>query len=255
MKHPPQNILITGGSSGIGEALALHYASTGTHLCLTGRNADRLETVAETCRGQGAVVRVERLDVTDAQAMADLIQDLDSDESPLNLVIANAGISGGTAGGMETTTQAQKIFDVNVSGVLNTVHPAIEVMRPRKTGQIAIISSLAGFRGFPGAPAYSAGKAAVKAYDEALRGALRRDGIAVNVVCPGFVKSRITDANAFPMPFIMEGEKAARIIADGLQRNRTLIAFPWQMHLIMAFLAMLPAGLAGQVLGRLPEKG
>jgi len=113
-------------------------------------------------------------------------------------------------------------------------------MKQRGRGQIAIVSSLAGFRGMPSAPAYSASKAAVKVYGEALRGELHEDGIGVTVVCPGFVKSRITDRNEFHMPFLMEADDAARIILRGLERNRARICFPWPMHAAAWLLGALP---------------
>jgi len=248
------SILITGASSGLGEALALAAAGPGRHLWLTGRNDTRMNAVALECRSKGAEVTAMVLDVTDQGAMASFVEQAD-DIQQLDLVIANAGISGGTGGGGESDAQAREIFDINVSGVLNTIHPAMERMRPRRRGQIAVMSSLAAFRGFPGAPAYSASKASVKVYAEALRGALAGDGIGVSAICPGFVKSRMTAVNDFPMPFLMEADKAARIILDGLQKNRTVIAFPWPMYLAVSFLSILPPALTVRLLSRLPAKG
>lgn len=247
------SILITGASSGLGEALALAAAGPGRHLWLTGRNATRLNAVAQECRDKGADVTAAVLDVQDRGAMASFIEQADEIQ-PLDLVIANAGISGGTGGGGESDAQAREIFDVNVTGVMNTIHPAIDRMRPRRHGQVAVMSSLAALRGFPGAPAYSASKASVKTYAEALRGALAAEGIGVSAICPGFVKSRMTDVNEFPMPFLMDAEKAARVILKGLQQNRTVIAFPWPMYWMVSLLSVLPPGLAVRLLSRLPAK-
>ncbi len=247
------SILITGASSGLGEALAIAAAAPGTHLWLTGRNASRLDTVAEACREKGADVRAAVLDVTDQPAMNQFVDNADG-ERPLDLVIANAGISGGTGGGGESDVQAREIFDINLSGVLNTIHPAIDRMRPRRHGQIAVMSSLAALRGFPGAPAYSASKASVKVYAEALRGALAGDGIGVTAICPGFVKSRMTAVNDFPMPFLMDTDKAADIILRGLRQDRTVIAFPWPMYWAVSFLSLLPPSLAVRLLRQLPAK-
>ena len=116
------------------------------------------------------------------------------------------------------------------------------------------MSSLAAYRGFPGAPAYSASKAAVKIYAEALRGALSADGIKVTAICPGFVKSRMTAVNDFPMPFLMEADRAAEIMVRGLARGKTVIAFPWAMHVMVSLLSLLPPGLAVRLLTRLPAK-
>lgn len=247
------SILITGASSGLGEALSLEAAGPGRHLWLTGRNQSRLETIAERCRDKGAAVSGQQLDVQDAAAMATFVAKADT-AKPLDLVIANAGISGGTGGGGESDAQAREIFDINLSGVLNTIHPAIEHMRPRRHGQIAVMSSLAALRGFPGAPAYSASKAAVKVYAESLRGALSIDGIGVSAICPGFVKSRMTAVNEFPMPFLMDSDEAARIILAGLRKNKTVIAFPLPMYWAVSFLSLLPPALAVRLLSGLPAK-
>ncbi len=194
--------------------------------------------------------------MTERDAMEKWITERD-DIHPFDLVIANAGISGGTGGVMngEPIAQARAIFDVNLGGVLNTVGPILPRMIARKGGQIALIASLAAFRGFPGAPAYSASKGAVRFYGEALRGAIRKTGVKVNVVCPGFVKSRMTDANDFHMPFLMEADKAACIIAKGLQRNCSRIAFPLPTHFGSWLLSVLPDALAQHLLKKLPAKG
>lgn len=255
---PPATILITGASSGIGAALARCYAAPGRQLALHGRNAARLEAVAAACISAGATVRSIALDVTCAAPLAEWIGSVFSD-GPLDLVIANAGVSAGTGGGGEDADQARRIFAVNVDGTLNTALPAIQRMRgqsPRggRRGQIALMSSLAAFRGFPGAPAYCASKAAVRIWGEALRGGLQADGIAVSVICPGFVESPMTAVNDFPMPFLMPAERAARIIRRGLARDRARIAFPWPNYVAARLIAALPPAFADRFLVRLPKK-
>ncbi len=251
---PPRSILITGASSGIGEALACHYAESGVSLFLSGRNKERLAGVAAACEAQGATVYVSTVDVTDRDQMARWITDIDR-ETALDLVVANAGISGGTADGIESETQTRSIFAVNVDGVLNTVLPALKAMAARSAGQIAIVSSLAGFLQLPGAPAYSASKAAVRHFGEALRPSAARRGVGVTVICPGFVHSRITAANPFPMPFIMPADRAAKIIARGLEKNSTRVAFPWIMYAVVYTLGQLvPPPILRMLLSRLPEK-
>lgn len=251
----PHHILITGASSGIGAALALRYSAPGIVLVLSGRNAERLEDVAAACRAKGAVVQDRVIDVQDQSKMAAWIAEADQ-HYPLDLVIANAGISGGTAGVMhhEPMDQVRRIFDINLYGVLNTIEPVIPLMIARGRGQVAIISSLAGFRGWPGAPAYSASKGAVRFYGEALRGALRHTGVAVNVVCPGFIVSRMTDANQFSMPFLMDTDKAASIIVRGLSKNKGRIAFPWPTHAVSWLMSVLPDWLVQNILIQLPKK-
>lgn len=250
----PRGIFITGASSGIGEALALHYAATGVRLLLTGRDAGRLADVETRCRAKGAVVQTTTIDVTDGPAMAAWITARDA-EVPVDLVIANAGISAGTGGGVETEAQARAIFAVNLDGVLNSIHPLIPAMVARRRGQIALMSSLASFRGMPGAAAYCGSKAAVRIYGEALRGDLARHGVGVSVICPGFVVSRMTAVNKFPMPFLMDADRAARIIARGLAEEKGRVAFPFPTYAVSWLLGVLPSGLADTLLARAPRKG
>ncbi len=247
------SILITGASSGIGAALARGYAATGVTMFLSGRARDRLTTVAEACRLSGACVHDDAVDVTDKGAMANWIARCDN-AVPLDLVIANAGISAGTGGSGESDEQARRVFAVNVDGVMNTILPAMEHMHPRHHGQLAIMSSLAAFRGFPGAPAYCASKAAVRIWGEALRGWLAGDGIGVSVICPGFIKTPMSDGNPYPMPFLMEADAAARVIKKGLARNRARIAFPLPVYLVAHATATLPPGLTDRLFRRLPRK-
>lgn len=250
----PRCILITGASSGIGEALALDYAAPGRRLLLTGRDTARLEDVAAACRARGAEVVTATLDVTDRQGMADWLLARDG-ERPVDLAVANAGISAGTGQGEESDAQARAIFAVNLDGVLNTVQPLLPRFVARRRGQFALVSSLAGFRGFPGAPAYCASKAAVRIYGESLRGGLAASGVEVSVVCPGFVVSRMTAVNRFPMPFLMETGKAAALIRRGLERNRARIAFPWPTWAAVWLLSVLPPALTDPLLARAPRKG
>lgn len=249
----PKSILITGASSGLGAALANAYAGSGITLCLTGRSQARLDSVAASCREKGAVVHVSLIDVTDKEKLAVWIQEMDS-VSPIDLVIANAGISAGTGGGGETLEQASRIFTVNVEGVLNTIYPLIPHMITRRHGQIAVMGSLSAFRPLPGAPAYSASKAAVRFYGEALRGTLSKHGVGVTAICPGYIKTPMTAVNRFPMPFLMEVDKAARIIKQRLSRNPARVAFPFPLYALVWLLAALPPGWTDPLFARLPAK-
>ncbi|MDV7340619.1 SDR family NAD(P)-dependent oxidoreductase [Terasakiella sp. A23] len=249
MKH----ILITGASSGIGYSLALEYAKPDTKLSMTGRNQDRLIEIADLCRAQGALVEERVIDVMDRAAMTKWLLEIDETQ-PLDLIIANAGISGGSSGVENWEESTRDIFAINLAGTLNTILPMIPVMINRGRGQIALMSSLAGFRGLASSPAYSASKVAVKAYGEALRLRYRETGLQVNVICPGFVESRITAQNKFKMPFLMKGKKAAKIIKKGLAKNKAIITFPWPMALAIRLFALLPLGLVELLSKVMPSK-
>jgi len=250
----PRSILITGASSGIGAALAKAYAAPGVRLALSGRDPARLGAVGALCRAAGAQVEEAVIDVTDRVAMEAWLTTLD-ERQPLDLVIANAGISAGTAAGWERPEQARAIFAVNLQGTLNTVLPLLAAMGKRASGQIALMSSLASFRGFPGAPAYCASKAAVRIWGEALRGDLWEAGIGVTVICPGYVVSPMTARNQFYMPLLVETDRAARIIKRGLASGRARIAFPWPIYVGVWLLGLLPPALSDPLLRRLPKKG
>ncbi len=250
MIENPRKILITGASSGIGAELAKQYANEGITLYLTARNELRLKEVKNTCTKKGAKVHTKILDIKDKPSVTKWISSI----KEIDLIIANAGISAGTGGGGESVEQVENIFQTNIDGVINTVHPAIDTMKKHKKGQIAIISSLAGYRGLPSSPAYSASKAAVKVYGESLRGVLQKEGISLSVVTPGYIKTPMTDVNDFPMPFIVDVEKAASIIIRKLKKNTSRIAFPFPLYFVVWLMSCLPPFITDPIFARLPEK-
>lgn len=246
-------ILITGASSGLGAALAQAYAEAGNTLLLLGRDELRLSEVAAACHTKGAAVETKIVDVCDRDAMRDHI--ISSDEkAPIDLVIANAGISAGTGGTQEDASQVERIFAVNVGGVLNTVQPIIPRMMARGRGQIVIMSSLAGIRALPSAPAYSASKAAVRYYGEALRGALKRHGVHVSVICPGYIITPMTSVNDFYMPGLMSAEVAAMRIKRAVMHRKGRVAFPKRLYFPLWLLSCLSPKLTDFVFSRLPAK-
>lgn len=237
-------VVITGASSGIGRALALHYAKAGVVLGLAGRDPERLEDVCRACTARGAKVVSGLFDIRDRQAVSDWLLALD-DAGPVTLLVANAGIAGGTQqdGGREDAAPAAAQIEVNLQGVLNTVHPLLPRMAARGRGQIALMSSIAALVPLPDSIAYGASKAAVLYYGRALRQNLAGTGLRISVICPGFVTSPMSARYSGWKPLEMSAERAAAIVARGLRRNRPVIAFPRSLALAARIGAVLPEGL------------
>lgn len=290
------NVLITGATSGIGHALAIHYAKNGArNVFICGRDKQRLYETKIECEKSGAKVWAEIVDVTNRSQTREWIENCEK-LADINLVIANAGVATVT----ETEDAVYNTFKTNIYGVVNTVMPTIDIYKKRTekffakgnssldqfiqkmkhsrkaffvnpfskrhlgnigcelfksdNKTIAIVSSIAGYHGLPSCPSYSASKACVKAWGEGLRGSLKQYGINVSVICPGFVKSRITDQNTCPMPFFMNAEKAAAIIASRIEKNVGLISFPWQLRFTSWLVSILPNRISEIIYNRLPEK-
>lgn len=256
-RNVANGVLITGASSGIGRALALECARRGArHLFLCARNEERLDAVAEECRALGADARATVLDVADEEGVRRWVEECEA-AAPIEVAFANAGV----ATGAEAERNVRRTFATNVGGCLNVALAALACFRARRGGdesrirrQIVLTASIAGYAPLASCPSYSASKAAVKTWGLANRRALSREGICMNVVCPGFVRSRITDMNTCPMPFFMEADRAARIILDRVDRNVGLITFPWPMRLASWLLSVCPWPLAERISSMLPGK-
>lgn len=224
---PPTAILITGASSGLGAALAAGYARPGVTLALTGRDAARLEATAVACRGRGALVHARTLDLRQSGPVGDWVAAMD-DAGPLDLVVAAAGLSGGPQPGevTEGVASATGQIGANLLGVVHVIEPILPRMLARGRGHVAVVSSVAGYRGLPYSPAYSASKAAVRVYGDAIRAAVRPHGVDCSVVVPGFFDSPMTDRFMGDKPFMMSLDTAAGIVRRGLDRRQARIVFP-----------------------------
>lgn len=244
-----ERILITGATGGIGQALAMHYAAPGITLILHGRDRARLESLAHACVARGASVEPMAFDLGSSAALeawqAQLLR-----LAPLDLVLVNAGTTsniGDQAEGESWPTIARTV-DVNLYAAMATVAGVLPPMRERGTGQIALVSSLSAWYGLPRTPSYCAAKAGLKAYGESLRGWLAAEGIAVNVILPGFVATAMSERFPGPRPFMLSPQRAARRIARGLHRNHARISFPLPLSLAMWGLAVLPSRLSQRLL-------
>lgn len=237
----PQTILITGATGGIGSALAKRYAAHNTTLILTGRHVERLAHVASWCRERGATVVTHAFDIGDLCVLKEWLDELLRNYT-IDLVIANAGISAGVNqhGELEQLENTNQLLKVNLLSVINLIYPVIAQMQARKKGQIALMSSLAAFRGLPQSPAYCASKAALRIYGESLRPLLRKHGIHVAVICPGFVQTAMSDKVSGPKPYLMSADQAAKIIEQQLQKKKSEITFPKPLKYTIKLLSFLP---------------
>ena len=231
-------VFITGASSGIGAALAAHYAARGAQLGLVARREEVLAEVARTLPGSPACYLA---DVADAQAMQDAARDFMARFGVPDIVIANAGVSVGTlTEHAEDIEVFGRVMQTNVVGLAATFHPFVAPMREARRGRLAGIASVAGMRGIPGAGAYSASKAAAITYLEALRIELRSSGVKVVTVCPGYVATPMTANNPYRMPFILPAAVAARRIARVIDAGRGYAVVPWPMALVARAMKLLP---------------
>lgn len=237
----PRVILITGATGAIGQALALEYAHTGNTLILQGRQAAVLDSLAQQCTQRGALVVTRVVDLTDHQAWQTCLAQLLA-QWPVELCILNAGLNTevGPHGEAEPWPAVEALLDVNLKSVMLTVHALLPGMRQRGSGQIAIMSSLAAWFGLPDTPTYSATKAALKTYGESLRGWLAGDGIAVNVIMPGYIRSDMCDRMPGPKPFLLQPAQAAGRIRRALAADCPRITFPFPLNWGTRLLAWLP---------------
>jgi short-subunit dehydrogenase len=245
-------IFITGASSGIGQALAEHYAKEGAIIGLAARRQDLLNTLQDSLTTE---TMTYALDVRDAEALAEAANDFISRFGAPDIVIANAGVSAGTLTENRDDIKTFKgVIDINLLGMVHTFQPFIESMKQAGKGSLVGIASVAGIRGLPGAGAYSASKAAVIAYLESLRVELSINGIHVTTIAPGYIKTPMTDINEYAMPFLMAPEVAAKKFAQAIAKKKRFIVIPWQMGWLARVMRFLPPWLWDTMMKHAPRK-
>jgi hypothetical protein len=236
------NVFVTGASSGIGEALARHYAGTGATLGLFARRRAELDRIAAALAP--ATVATYAGDVRDAAALAHAGADFIVRFGVPDIVIGNAGISHGVLTGEAVDMPVFKeVFDTNVQGLVQTFQPFLAAMTQARRGALVGVASVAGFRGLPGSGAYSASKAAAITYLESLRVEMHGSGVSVVTICPGFIATPMTSRNPYRMPFLLAPDKAARLIARAVERRRRFYVLPWQMAWVGRALRIMPRPL------------
>lgn len=245
-------VVISGASGGLGLALARHYLERGAIVAAFARRRELLQVLAAKFPDQ---VYCYALDVRDAPAVQDAANDFIARAGCPNVVIANAGVSTGTLTEYtEDLDGFQQVMDINVLGMVKTFQPFIAAMRATRQGTLVGIASVAGFRGLPGAGAYSASKAATISYLESLRVELRGNGVKVVTICPGYIETPMTALNPYPMPFMLEADEAARRIARAIEQQTAFAVIPWQMGLVGYALRLLPRWLYDRLFAKAPHK-
>lgn len=248
-------VFITGASSGIGQALAAHYAAQGWRLALVARRVQEMKAWAESQGLPQSQWAVYGADVADIDAIVQAGEQCIGEQGLPDVVIANAGISVGVdTGEREDLAAIAHTYAVNNVGLAATFHPFLRPMAQRGSGRLVGIASVAGIRGLPGHGAYCSSKAAVISYCETLRGELRGSGVKVVTICPGYVDTPLTRGNPYPMPFLMQPQDFARQAYRAIAAGVSYRVIPWPMGVIAKLLRVLPDALFDRALAGRPRK-
>jgi short-subunit dehydrogenase len=236
-------VFITGASSGLGEGLARHYARAGATIGLCARREALLEELARTVETAGARAVIHAVDVSDTAQMQEAAASFATASGGIDLVIANAGI------GIPSETLAGKsepiarLMRVNVIGVTNTIVPFVPLMVQQGSGTLVAVSSVAGHRGLPGRTAYSASKAAVITFMDALRLDLHGTNVHAMTLCPGFVHTPLTASLPGKLPFVITRDEAVKLMTGAIDRRAKTFTFPWQMRIMSALMKRAPEAI------------
>lgn len=240
------NIFITGGTSGIGLAVALEYLKRGDRVGVCGRSIEKFEPLK-----QYEKAHFYKADVTNRDEMEAAILDF-SGEGSLDIVLASAGLGFSKKTQIPNFERSRLIIDTNIHGVLNTFEAALKIMLPQKSGQLVAIASVAGFCGFPGVSAYSASKAAVMKLCEGYQVDLSSLGISTTCIAPGFVDTPLTQKNHHEMPFLVPSEKAGKFIIKAIDKKKKLYTFPWFFGTVLRFFSILPRPIYLKIMKFIP---
>jgi short-subunit dehydrogenase len=251
MGLPGRVAIITGASSGIGAALARELVARNYKVGLLARRINRLEALKNEF---GDAAAIAQADVGERSQIVAAIHELAGKLGPVDLLIANAGVGHHTNLEPFNVEEIEQTIRVNLLGVVYAIEAVLPSMLERRSGHVAAVSSLAGYKGLPGESAYSSSKSAVITFMEALRIQLRTRGIAVTTICPGFVKSEMTAGHKFHMPFLLETDEAARRICRALERKVKVFNFPWQTTFLMKLTRWVPDWLLLRLTPELPNK-
>lgn len=232
--------IVTGASSGMGWALARELAKDGYRVGILARRREPLEQLAGEIRRAGGIAEFETADVIERASTLEAIRRLCERLGPADLLVACAGAGAETYVDPMNVEEVERMIRVNLFGVIYAIEAVLPEMLRRGRGHVAAVASLAAYKGFPGQGGYCASKAAVKIYLESLRLQLRGRGIDVTCLCPGFVKTPMTASHPFNMPFLMEADDAARLMAKALRKKAKVFNFPWVMSRLVKFTYWVP---------------
>jgi len=243
--------MVTGASSGLGRGLSLALVREGWRVGLLARREELLEELAREAEDLGGTALPLPVDVAIRGGVRDAIRRAEASLGPVDLMVANAGISEGkrAPGGVDGE-RGKRIFDVNVLGTVYAVEAVLPGMLARGRGHLVGVSSLAGFRGLPTAPLYSASKAAMTAFLEGTRADLRGSGVDVTVLHPGYVRTPMTESNRHRMPFLMEEDDAVEVMMRAIRGRRRSVAFPRVAACVMRAVSLLPPFAYDALVGR-----
>jgi len=245
-----EKVFITGASSGIGEYVAYEYAKRGATIGLAARRIEKLNKVADKCKELGGNPMIYAVDVSDENSTKAAVDDFIAKNDGIDKVIANAGISGNVDIESGSPSLINKMLSTNIIGVSNAVLPTIPTMKKQKSGKVVVVSSIAGFRPLPSRSSYSASKVAVRFMNTSWRYSLSRHGINFITICPGFIKTELTDKNNYKMPLIMDVDKFAKKMIKAIDNNKKMYISPWQWRLLVPIIKIIPGWLISLIVYR-----